>query len=183
VHRVNVTYSDEEWKLVKETLKKLRPYQPVGTTLKEISLHAVTRCNVVLHGVTCPEGGLAGAGTDPDPEKNKKKKRGKDLCSLEKSEKIIGELNRQAGTKHRPRTGPTREVIQARINEGATDEEFFEVIRKKVSEWKDNPKMRGNLNPQTLFNRTNFSKYLGSLDAGPAAEKPQENWLDKLPRL
>ncbi len=54
MHRVNITFTDEDWKRVKRHCKKIRPYQPVGTTLREILLHDVLPCAPVKRAVPTP---------------------------------------------------------------------------------------------------------------------------------
>jgi uncharacterized phage protein (TIGR02220 family) len=72
---------------------------------------------------------------------------------------IVDYLNQKTNKDFKPKTKPTKEKIQARLNEGFTVEDFKKVIDTKVAEWKDDPKMDAFLRPQTLFN-TKFEAYL-----------------------
>ena len=77
----------------------------------------------------------------------------------------MGALNTAAGTSYRDTAKKTRELINARLNEGYTLEDFRTVIAKKTAEWKDDPRMAGYLRPETLFG-TKFEQYLGQRPAG-----------------
>jgi uncharacterized phage protein (TIGR02220 family) len=57
-------------------------------------------------------------------------------------------------------TETNRKMIRSRLNEGYTKEDVAKVVRLKVREWKDNPKMNKYLRFTTLFAATNFSNYL-----------------------
>ena len=76
----------------------------------------------------------------------------------------MGALNSAAGTSYRDTAKKTRELINARLNEGYTLEDFRTVIAKKTAEWKDDPRMAGYLRPETLFG-TKFEQYLGQRPA------------------
>ncbi|WP_290776106.1 conserved phage C-terminal domain-containing protein [Anaerofustis sp.] len=71
---------------------------------------------------------------------------------------IIEYLNEKAGTKYKPTTQKTRDIIKARLKEGFTVEDFKTVIDKKVAEWKGT-EWEKFLRPQTLFG-TKFEGYL-----------------------
>lgn len=71
---------------------------------------------------------------------------------------IVDELNNVCGTHYKASTKTTRDLIDARIKEGFTENDFFTVIAKKASTWKGT-KMEQYLRPQTLFG-TKFESYL-----------------------
>lgn len=71
---------------------------------------------------------------------------------------IVDYLNQKAGTRYRATTRDTKAVIQARINEGFTEEDFHIVIDKKVKQWKGT-EMEQYIRPHTLFG-TKFEGYL-----------------------
>ena len=75
-------------------------------------------------------------------------------------EKIIFHLNSTCGTKFKSSTKATKRLINARLKEGFTLQDFITVIEKKYFEWHNNPKMVGYLRPKTLFNEDNFESYL-----------------------
>ena len=77
-------------------------------------------------------------------------------------------LNTAAGASDRDTAKKTRELINARLNEGYTLEDFRTVIAKKTAEWKDDPRMAGYLRPETLFG-TKFEQYLGQRAASGAS--------------
>ena len=90
-------------------------------------------------------------------------KNNKYIYSRECSE-IVGYLNEVCGTSYKPTTKETRRLIQARMNDGFTVEDFKTVIYKKAKQWKDDPRMCGFLRPQTLFG-TKFESYLNENSA------------------
>ena len=76
----------------------------------------------------------------------------------EKIKCIVDFLNKELGTKYRSSTETTRSAIKARLNEGFTVMDFYDVITKKRKQWKGT-KMEQFLRPQTLFG-TKFESYL-----------------------
>lgn len=71
---------------------------------------------------------------------------------------IIKYLNEMVGTSFHYNTPKTKALIQARFNEGFTEDDFYEVIHKKWKEWKGT-EWEKYLRPQTLFG-TKFEAYL-----------------------
>lgn len=71
---------------------------------------------------------------------------------------IIYILNKTLGTKYKPTTKKTRTLIQARLGEGFTLEDFETVIKKKAKEW-IGTEYEKFLRPETLFG-TKFESYL-----------------------
>lgn len=71
---------------------------------------------------------------------------------------IITHLNSRANTKYRHSTPKTKDLIDARCNEGFTLDDFKTVIDKKCKEWKGT-EFEQYLRPQTLFG-TKFESYL-----------------------
>lgn len=63
---------------------------------------------------------------------------------------IIGYLNQKAGTNYRHNTKKVSSVVDARIAEGATLEDFKQAIDNKVAEWQGT-NMEQYLRPETLF--------------------------------
>lgn len=77
-------------------------------------------------------------------------------------------LNSIAGTKFRP-AGKSLELLKARLSEGYSFEDIKSVIDLKCKEWLGT-KMEPYLRPETLFNRTKFSSYVGAI---PVDSKPK----------
>ena len=71
---------------------------------------------------------------------------------------VIDFLNEKTGQHYKSSTPKTRNLINARVNEGFILEDFKKVIKKKTDEWK-NTKMEMYLRPETLFG-TKFESYL-----------------------
>ena len=74
---------------------------------------------------------------------------------------IIRYLNEKAGTRYKTTTTKTRRIINARLKEGFTVEDFKTVIDKKCAEWLTDEKMEQYLRPETLFG-TKFESYLNA---------------------
>ena len=79
------------------------------------------------------------------------------------TKEVIDRLNDVAGTKYKDRTPKTKTLIQARLKEGFSLEDFNRVIDKKCREW-SNTEMAKYLRPETLFG-TKFESYLNQPDA------------------
>ena len=74
-------------------------------------------------------------------------------------EEIIKYLNEKTGSHFKPTSKSTQRLINGRLSENYTIEEFKYVIDVKTNEWKDNTKMSKYLTPDTLFNASKFEKY------------------------
>ena len=72
---------------------------------------------------------------------------------------IIDYLNEKANRNYRSNIPKNQRLIQARIKENFTVEDFKKVIDIKVQEWGKNEKMNKYLRPETLFG-TKFESYL-----------------------
>lgn len=57
-----------------------------------------------------------------------------------------------------------KRLIEARIKEGNSKEDFFKVIDDRVGEWICDPVMRRYLRPSTLFQASKFEGYLNDYD-------------------
>ena len=71
---------------------------------------------------------------------------------------IIDYLNLRLGTNYKSSSAKTRSLIDARLNDGFTEDDFKVVIDKKYDEWRDN-EMSQYLRPETLFSNK-FESYL-----------------------
>ena len=74
-------------------------------------------------------------------------------------EEIIKYLNEKSGSHFKPTSKSTQRLINGRLSENYTIEDFKYVIDVKTNEWKDNTKMSKYLTPDTLFNASKFEKY------------------------
>jgi uncharacterized phage protein (TIGR02220 family) len=79
-------------------------------------------------------------------------------------------LNSLTGSSYRETSKSTRELICARLSEGATIDDICSVIRKKTKEWKGT-KMERWLRPATLFRRRNFDQYVGEPQRARAVDR------------
>lgn len=83
-------------------------------------------------------------------------------------EDIIGYLNMRAGTQYKTSTKKTKELINARLKDGFSVEDFKIVIDKKCFEWK-NTAYEQYLRPETLFG----NKFEGYLNQNVNLKKSQ----------
>lgn len=92
------------------------------------------------------------------PNKNKKRieqeENRKEIYS-----RVVDYLNQRAGTNYKNTSDKTKELINARLNAGFTEQDFYTVIDKKCSTWLNDEKMCKYLRPETLFGNK-FEGYL-----------------------
>ena len=93
-------------------------------------------------------------------KKEKNEKKDKNYIYSRATHDIIQHLNERTGSHYKPTTNKTKELIQARMNEGFTVEDFKTVIDKKCVEWM-NTEWQEYLRPVTLFG-TKFESYLNA---------------------
>ena len=88
---------------------------------------------------------------------------------LDCTDEIIQHLNMRTGAKYKSNTAKTKQLINARLNEGFTLDDFKTVIDKKCVEWcgTDFEKF---LRPNTLFG-TKFESYLNQNVVKPKTKK------------
>lgn len=86
-------------------------------------------------------------------EQNKRSNNGQarpdDTTSIRKQ--IIAYLNSKLGTSYKPNASKNKQVINARLNEGYTFDDFKKVIDNKAADWAHDAKMAKYLRPETLF--------------------------------
>lgn len=100
--------------------------------------------------------------TDIDIDKDKDIDKEKDIEEKKDSppyQEIISYLNDAAGRQFKASSRKTKDLINARINDGFNLDDFKRVIDVKVSQWLDDPKMDKFLRPETLFSNK-FESYL-----------------------
>lgn len=97
-------------------------------------------------------------------QKNSNTKEQKEDIYCQERKEIIAYMNEMYGTSYRQDAKNTRKLIQARLNEGFTVDDFKTVIYKKGSQWKNDPQMCRFLRPQTLFG-DKFEGYLNETTA------------------
>lgn len=95
----------------------------------------------------------------------------------EQAKEAIEYLNSKTRSGFKP-VGSNLDLVKARLREGYDLDAVKSVIDAKVLAWADDAKMREFLRPKTLFNRTNFSQYAGSLPSGPGGAW-QGNWWEQ----
>lgn len=80
---------------------------------------------------------------------------------LKETKDIIDYLNQKANKQFKHTTSKTKKLINARIKEGFSTEDFKTVIDNKCEDWLRDEKMNEYLRPETLFG-TKFESYLNS---------------------
>lgn len=88
--------------------------------------------------------------------------------TAEKAEALLLFLNAKSGKNFRlktPKGDPTSQlrVLIARIDDGYEIQDMKAIIAMYARKWKDDPKMKEYLRPQTLFGPENIEKYLGEI--------------------
>lgn len=96
---------------------------------------------------------------DKDIDKDKEGDKEKNIVAP-----VVAYLNEKAGTKYKATSGKTKTLINGRIREGFTLEDFKTVIDVKCAEWLNTP-MEKYLRPETLFG-TKFEGYLNERKEG-----------------
>ena len=88
---------------------------------------------------------------------------------LDCTDEIIQHLNMRIGAKYKSSTAKTKQLINARVNEGFTIDDFKTVIDKKCVEWAGT-EYEKYLRPNTLFG-TKFESYLNQNIVKPKTKK------------
>lgn len=89
------------------------------------------------------------------------KSKGKDIV-LQKTVEIIKYLNELCGTSYKSTTKGTNSMVNARLRDGYTVDDFKLVIKHKADAWLNDGKMRNYLRPETLFCEKHFEGYLNA---------------------
>lgn len=90
---------------------------------------------------------------------------------------VINYLNKKTSKNFKSNTKKTQSLIQARLKEGFTYEDFIRVIDTKTKEWKDDKYMSKFLRPETLFG-TKFEGYLNEMATYNEKEQEQDLEID-----
>lgn len=93
---------------------------------------------------------------------------------------VVDYLNEKTGSKYRHATKKTKTLIQARVAEGFTLENFKKVINVKTDEWLYDSKMKNYLRPETLFG-TKFESYLNQPEKKKHQNDLSQEEIDSLP--
>jgi len=126
-------------------------------------------CNYQKYQLPIKNGGTSDSTPDGTPDSTETNNNIQITNSNNKNipyEEIIESLNKEAGKKFRPTTKSFRKLINARIAEGFTLEDFIQVNKNKSLDWKNSVKMNKFLNPETLYCSKHFDTYLNSTVQG-----------------
>lgn len=84
----------------------------------------------------------------------------KTLSAIDQAKQVLEFLNAKTKRNFRP-VQVNLDFILARLREGYTVQDLKSVTAMKVREWLVDENMTQFLRPATLYNRTNFSQYVG----------------------
>lgn len=90
-------------------------------------------------------------------------------------QEVVSYLNEKSGKDFKTKTKSTISHIKARVKEGFTVDDFKKVIDIKVSKWKNDPKMKDYIRPETLFG----TKFEGYLNEAPQKKEEKPTKEDK----
>ena len=90
---------------------------------------------------------------------------------------IIQYLNEKTGKNFRAGSMKTRDLIQARVGEGFSLQDFQRVIDLKTVEWQSDPHWKKYLRPETLFG-TKFEAYLNQQEGKKKLTEEDFNFDD-----
>ena len=95
--------------------------------------------------------------------------------SSETAKEIIEYLNVVLGSRYTTKNKNLVSMINARLAEGHTVDDFKVVINKKNKQWRNDPKMVGYLRPETLFCAKHFESYLNEKVVDNPQPQPKKN--------
>lgn len=93
-------------------------------------------------------------------------------------QQIIQHLNNATGQHYKAENIKTKQLINTRLKEGYTLQDFFTVIDKKTRRWADNEKMRQFIRPETLFSNK-FESYLNEIEQPNMVLNPDDDIMLK----
>lgn len=105
----------------------------------------------------------------PPEEKNILSGLPKKQANADAARRVLEFLNSTAGKRFRLNK-VNLSILEARLEDGITEDQLRKIVVRKAREWLPDDKMRQYLQPKTLFNRTNCENYLGNL-IPPTQEK------------
>lgn len=113
----------------------------------------------------------------PKEKKVKESKRNKDNNVYVE---ILSYLNEKTGKNYSHKSEANKKLINGRMNEGRTVEDFKRVIDVKCEEWLQDEKMSQYLRPATLFSQKNFENYVNQkFKSDTNQQKQTKDFRDK----
>lgn len=93
---------------------------------------------------------------------------------------ILSYLNEKTGKNYSHKSEANKKLINGRMNEGRTVEDFKRVIDVKCEEWLQDEKMSQYLRPATLFSQKNFENYVNQkFKSDTNQQKQTKDFRDK----
>lgn len=99
--------------------------------------------------------------TNKDNNNNKENNNNNNIYVVE----ILDHLNQRANKNFKASNKSTAGMINARLKEKYTVEDFKKIIDKKCADWLNDKQMNQYLRPSTLFRPSNFENYLQEVQA------------------
>lgn len=163
-------------------------YQPNSKAIKgrEITLNPLWQKNARGYSNNLLEG-IAADCYVKEQENKTKNRTVKDIYSqaepdgvADKTKTIIDYLNEKTDSHYKATTPKTKQLVQARLKEGFSVDDFKTVIDKKTATWLNDNKMNKYLRPLTLFG-TKFEDYLNEKVKGvPDHNKNDPYYTEKI---
>jgi uncharacterized phage protein (TIGR02220 family) len=152
-----------------EELKALNPYNPAVESIIKIAHKMIENADIKESLTGICDKNVANVSLFDEASaikmiskvKKFNTKKPEDTSSTTKKvKKVLKYLNKVSDSNYSHETATTYSLIKARIDDGASFDDFKLVIDSKVDEWFDDEKMRKYIRPATLFNATHFESYL-----------------------
>ncbi|MCD4828827.1 MAG: conserved phage C-terminal domain-containing protein [Candidatus Cloacimonetes bacterium] len=89
--------------------------------------------------------------------------------------RIIADLNARTGFSYRLTSAATQKLLKALLADHPV-EDILRVHEAKCKEWKGSREMRKHLCPGTLYRKSNFERYLETLDAQSSERSLKGEW-------
>ena len=94
---------------------------------------------------------------------------------------ILDHLNTVTGKSFKP-VNTNLKLINARLNQGHTQNDIVDVIDLKTKEWLGDQKMERFLRPKTLFGDEKFNQYVGEIGRLDPYEREMNDFFDGVPQ-
>lgn len=90
---------------------------------------------------------------------------------------ILDHFNKVSGKRYTPK-GSGFTAIKARLGDGASEAEMRLVADHKASQWKDDPKMREYLRPETIYAKSHWESYLQAAQDWKGSSRGLRDWRE-----
>ena len=143
-------------------IKHWRIHNYIQNDRFKVSSHYEERSKLVIkdnNAYTLDDGSILDTNCTPSIGEDRIGKSRLDKVSIGEAKEIIDHLNQVCKTNFKHTSSKTKSLIKARMNEGATIEDFKHVHLVKASQWLKDANMVKFLRPETLYSNK-FEGYL-----------------------